>query len=99
MSHNSPSGESYDWDWRETPEWREVETALSNLVKLDPEAGDPMVTEFVIVAASVPGDLSAQGLVGTTTIFCSSRQPYVTKGLLVEGLDIQRAMDDDSDHC
>lgn len=84
-----------DWDWRETPEWRDVEKAVNNLLALDPDAGDPMVTDFVLVAASVPGDLSAQDLLGSTAIFCSSHQSYVAKGLLVDGIDLQRGMEGD----
>lgn len=84
-----------DWHWRETPEWQEVERAIANLLALDPYAGDPMVTDFVLVAASVPGDLSADDLLGSTAIFCSSHQSYVAKGLLIDGLDIQRGMEGD----
>lgn len=87
--------EHYDWDWRETPEWREVERAISNLMKLDEEAGNPMVTDFVVVTASVPGSIEGD-LLGTTNIFASSRQPYIAKGLLVEGMDIQRGMEEDA---
>lgn len=86
----------YGWDWRDTPEWRDVERAISNLMKLDEEAGNPMVTDFVVVTASVPGDIEAEDLLGTTNIFSSSRQPYIAKGLLVEGMDIQRGMEEDA---
>lgn len=84
----------YDWDWRDTPEWRDVERAISNLMKRDEEAGDPMVTDFVIVAASVPSSLEEDDLLGMTNIFSSSRQPYITKGLLMEGIDIQRGLEE-----
>lgn len=93
MSDPNSEEEHYNWDWRETPEWRDVEKAVSNLMKLDEEAGDPMVTDFVVIASSVPSSL-ASNLVGSTCIFSSSRQGYVTKGLLVEGMDIQREIED-----
>lgn len=88
MSDPNSEEECYNWDWRETPEWREVEKAVSNLMKLDDMAGDPMVTDFIVIAASVPGDMSAEDLLGTTNIFASSRQPYITKGLLAEGIEL-----------
>lgn len=94
MSDEDATGGVYEWDWRETPEWREVERAISNLMKLDNEAGDPMVTDFIVVAASVPSSLDADDLLGTTNTFCSSRQPYVAKGLLVEAIDIQRSVEE-----
>lgn len=85
--------ENYDWDWRETPEWREVERAISNLLTLDPDGTAHMVTDFVLVAASIPADLSGSDLVGSSTVFCSSKHPYIAKGLLVEGMDIQRELE------
>lgn len=88
-----PDETHYDWDWRETPEWREVERAVSNLVKQDDEAGNPMVTDFIIVAASVPSQVGEHDLIGSVNTFCSSSQGYVAKGLLVEGMDIQRALE------
>ena len=88
MSDPNSEHEFYDWDWRDTPEWREVEKAIANLMKLDEEAGNPMVTDFVMVVASVPGDIEAKDLLGVTNIFASSRQPYIPKGLLAEGIEL-----------
>ena len=85
----------YDWDWRESPEWREVERAIANLVQRDEEAGDPMVTEFIIVAASVPSSLDESGLLGSVNMFSTSNQGFVIKGLLMEGIDIQRGLEED----
>ena len=82
--------------WRESPEWADLERALSNLVALDPDAQGPMVTDFVVVAATVPGNLDAGNLLGANLIFSSSPHPYITKGLLVDGLDIQRSTESDN---
>lgn len=87
--------EVYDWDWRETPEWREVERAVSNLINMDPEEGASMLTDFVIVTASVP-ETTRTELLGLTNIFCSSKHGYVTKGLLTEGMDIQGLIEEGS---
>lgn len=96
MSDEGQDSPLYDWDWRETPEWREVERAVANLVKKDEEAGDPMVTDFVIVAASVPSSMDEGDLLGSVNMFSTSNQGFMIKGLLMEGIDIQRGMEGDA---
>lgn len=86
------ANEAYDWDWRETPEWQAVEKAIADLVALDPEDGPSMLTDFVVVANTVPVETGGD-LVGTTNIFCTSKHPYVARGLLSHGLDIQRELE------
>lgn len=86
--------EHYDWNWRETPEWGDVIRALANLIKRDEEAGDPLLTDFIIVAASVPSSMDEGDLLGSVNTFCSSSYGFVAKGLLVEGMDIIREMED-----
>lgn len=94
MSDDDQGSPLYDWDWREKPEWQEVERAVSNLVKRDEEAGDPMVTDFVIVAASVPSSVDHGELLGSVNMFSTSSQGFLIKGLLMEGIDIQRGLEE-----
>lgn len=84
---SEPMDEQVDWDWRERPEWRSVETAVSNLINgLYPDEG-LMVSDFILVVAGVPISGSGEAI-GYSDSFCTSMQPYIARGLLAEGVDI-----------
>lgn len=87
MSEPMDDEDQIEWNWRERPEWRNVETAVANLIGGLYPNHDLMVSDFVLVVAGVPASSSGSEI-GYSDSFCSSIQPYIARGLLAEGIDL-----------
>ena len=87
MSEPMDNEDQIEWDWRERPEWRAVETSVANLINGLYPGQDLMVSDFILVVAGVPVSSSGEEI-GYSDSFCTSMQPYIARGLLAEGIDL-----------
>lgn len=78
--------------YRDLPEWREVEIAVTNLVKAQDDDRPNMVSDFTISVVRLPEDLGNSRFIGGYSHYSTSVMPHINRGILLDADDYYATM-------